>query len=193
MSGASPASTNTFFSSCCILKKKNIELTIIIIIIIRIQVRRDFLYRLIEKYFEQLIDSVWVLWPHCRNFKANDFKHHCATACASTCQAHMRCTSAIDESVHQIWRNRFVYSWVLTLSIWSRSVSLNESSIVFVCFGRVISQNLFRNFTFEISDYFKCHSNGSSRPHLNQMLEFSLNCPTTNNDNNEYNNNNNNN
>ena len=58
-------------------------------------------------------------------------------------------------------------------------MSLNESSIVFVCFGRVISQNLFRNFTFEIIDYFKCHSNRSNWPHLNQMLEFSLNRPTT--------------
>ena len=58
-------------------------------------------------------------------------------------------------------------------------MSLNESSIVFVCFGCVISQNIFRNFTFEIIDYFKCSSNGSSRPHLNQMLEFSLNHPTT--------------
>ena len=35
------------------------------------------------------------------------------------------------------------------------------------------------NFTFEIISYFKCRSNGSSRPHLNQMLEFSLNRPTT--------------
>ena len=59
-------------------------------------------------------------------------------------------------------------------------MSLKESFIVFVCFGRVISQNLFRNLTFEIIDYFKCRSNGSSRPHLNQMLEFSLNRPTTN-------------
>ena len=93
-----------------------------------------------------------------------------------TCQAHMRCTAAIDESVHQVWRNRFVYSWVLTRSC---SVSLNESSIFFVCFGRVILQNWFRNFTFEIIDYFKCRSNGSSQPHLNQMLEFLLNRPTT--------------
>ena len=52
-------------------------------------------------------------------------------------------------------------------------MSLHESSFVCVCFGRVILQNLFRNFTFEIIDYFKCRSNGSSRPHLNQMLEFS--------------------
>ena len=48
--------------------------------------------------------------PHCSNFKTNDFKHYCAAACAGTCHAHMRCTSAIDESVHQIWLNRFVYS-----------------------------------------------------------------------------------
>ena len=47
-------------------------------------------------------------------------------------------------------------------------------------FGRVILQNLFRNFTFEIIYYFKCCMNGSSRPHLNQMLEFSLNYLTTN-------------
>ena len=53
-------------------------------------------------------------------------------------------------------------------------MSLNKRSIVFVCFGRVILQNLFRNSTFEIIDFFKCCLNGSSRPHLNQMLEFSL-------------------
>ena len=53
----------------------------------RVRMRRDFLYRLIEKYFEQLIDSVLVIQPHCCNFKANDFEHYCA---------------AIDESVHQI-------------------------------------------------------------------------------------------
>ena len=29
----------------------------------------------------------------------------------------------------------------------------------FLCTGRVISQNLFINFTFEIIDYFKCRSN----------------------------------
>ena len=138
--------------------------------------RRDFLYLLIEKYFKQLIDWGRVLGPDCRNFKANDFKHYCAATCAGICQARMRCTAAIDESVHQIWRNRFVYSRVLTRS---RSVSLNESSIVFVCFGRLISRNLFRNFTFEIIDHFKCRLNRSSRPHLNQMLEFSLNRPTT--------------
>ena len=138
----------------------------------RVWMRRGFLYRLIEKYFEQLIDSIRVLRPHCCNFKTNDFRHYCAAACAGTCQAHMRCTMAIDESVHQIWRNRFVYSWVLTQSC---SLSLNKSSIVFVCFGPVILQILFRNFTFEIIDYFKCRSNRSSRPHLNQMLKFSLN------------------
>ena len=33
---------------------------------------------------------------------------------------------------------------------------------------------IFWNFTFEIIDYFRCRSNGSSRPQLNQMLEFSL-------------------
>ena len=44
----------------------------------------------------------------------------------------------------------------------------------------IISQNFFRNFTFEIIDYFKCCSNRLSRPQLNQMLEFSLNRPTTN-------------
>ena len=59
-------------------------------------------------------------------------------------------------------------------------MSLRESSReCFVCFGHVILQNSFRNFIFEIIDYFKCRSNGSSRPHLNQMLEFSLNRPTT--------------
>ena len=133
------------------------------------------------KYFEQLINSVRVLRPYWQIFKANEFKHYCAAACAGTCQAHMRCTAAIDELVHQICCNRFVYSWVLTRS---QSVSLNASSREFsslphgftveqciVCIGRVISQDLFRNFTFEIIDYFKCRLNGSSRPHLNQMLE----------------------
>ena len=91
----------------------------------RVRMQREFLNRLIEKYFEQLIGSVQVLWPHCRNFKANDFKHYCAAASAGTYQAHMRWT---DELVHQIWRNRFVYSWVLTQS---RSVSLKQK---FYCF-----------------------------------------------------------
>ena len=63
-----------------------------------------------RKIFRKIIDLVRVLRPHCRNFKANDFNHCCAAACASTCQAHMWCTAAIDESVHQIWDNRFVYS-----------------------------------------------------------------------------------
>ena len=81
-------------------------MTVEIVMSIRVRMRRDFLNRLIEKYFEQLIDSVRVLLPHWRNFKANDFKHYCAAAC----QAHMQCTAALDESVHQIWRNRFVYS-----------------------------------------------------------------------------------
>ena len=72
--------------------------------------RRDLSNRLNENYIEQLIDSVRVLRPHCLNFKANDFEQYCVVACAGTCQAQMRFTAAIDESVHQIWRNRFVYS-----------------------------------------------------------------------------------
>ena len=71
--------------------------------------RKDFWYRLIEIFFEQLNDSVRVLRPHCRNSKANDFQSYCAAACAGTCQAHMLCTVAIGESVNQIWRNIFVY------------------------------------------------------------------------------------
>ena len=65
----------------------------------------------------------------------------------------------------------FENSLVLTQSC---SVSPNKSSIVCVCFGRVILENVFRNFTFEIIDNFKFR--GSSRPYLNQMHEFSLNC-----------------
>ena len=76
----------------------------------RVRMRRDFLYRLVEKYLKQLIDSVPVLRSLCRNFKENYFKHYCAAACAGTYHAHMRCTAAFAESVHQIWRNRFVYS-----------------------------------------------------------------------------------
>ena len=53
-------------------------------------------------------------------------------------------------------------------------MSLLENFLCFVCFGHVISQFFFRNFTFEIIDYLKCRSNGSSRRHFNQMLEFSL-------------------
>ena len=71
------------------------------IVIDRVQMRKDFWYRLIEKYFEQLINLVRVLRPQ----KANDFEHYCATAYAGTCQTHMyrkhlmnRCTKygAID-------------------------------------------------------------------------------------------------
>ena len=72
--------------------------------------RRDFWYRLIEKYFEQLIASVRVLRPHAvvlRRMILNIIVPRHALAHA---KAHMRCTVAIDESVHQIWRNRFVYS-----------------------------------------------------------------------------------
>ena len=62
---------------------------------------------------------------------------------------------------------------LFTLECWHGAVTghLNESSNVFVSFGRVISQNFFRNYTFEIIDLL---SNGSSRPQLNRMLEFSL-------------------
>ena len=67
---------------------------------------RDFLNQLIEKYFEQLIDSVRVKWPHCRYFKAKNFTHAPAHA-RHTCGVH---TAALDESLRQIWRNRFVYS-----------------------------------------------------------------------------------
>ena len=94
----------------------------------RVRMGRDFLNQLIEKYFEQLIDSVRVKRPHCRYFKAKNFTHYCAAACAGTCQTHMRCTAALDESLRQIWRNRFVYSWVLTRS---RSLSLKRK---FHCF-----------------------------------------------------------
>ena len=79
-------------------------------VLTRVRMRRDFFNRLVEKYLEQLIDSVRVLQTHCRYVKANHFKHYCATACAGTCQARMRCTAALDEWEHQIWRNRFVYS-----------------------------------------------------------------------------------
>ena len=57
---------------------------------LRVLMGRDFWYRLIEKYFEQLIASVRVLRPHCCNSKANDFEHYCAAACAGTCQTQMR-------------------------------------------------------------------------------------------------------
>ena len=42
----------------------------------RVWMRRDFSYPLIKIYFEQLSDSVRVLRPHCRNFKANNFQHY---------------------------------------------------------------------------------------------------------------------
>ena len=90
----------------------------------RVRMPRDFWYRLIEKYFEQLIDSVRVLRRTILNIIV--LRHAPAHA-----NAHMRCTAAIDESVHQIWRNRFVYSSELTQS---RSVSLRESSREFSLF-----------------------------------------------------------
>ena len=143
----------------------------------RVRMRRDLLNRLIEKYLEQLIDSVRVLQPHCRNVKTKHFKHYCAAACAGTIARHTcsvprhlmnRCTKygAID---------------LFTLECWHGAVlcHLNESSNVFVSFGCIISQTFFRNFTFKIVDYFKCRWNGSSQPQLNRMLEFSLNRPTT--------------
>ena len=90
---------------------------------------------------------------------------------------------------HAVYVPRQLVNWctkygaidLFTQECWHGAVPchLNESSNVFDSFGRVISQNFFRKFTFEIIDYFKCCSNGSSRPQLNQMLEFSLNRPTT--------------
>ena len=70
---------------------------------------------------------------------------------------------------------------LFTVDCWHGAVPchFNESSNVFVSFSRVISQFFLRNSAFEIIDYFKCCSNGSSRPQLNRMLEFSLNRPTT--------------
>ena len=87
--------------------KRNTHLKCRIHTITRVRMRRDFFNQLIEKYFEQLIGSVRVLQPHCCNFKANDFEHYCAAACAGTCQALMGCTAALDEWVHQTWRNLF--------------------------------------------------------------------------------------
>ena len=137
----------------------------------RVRMRRDFLNQLIEKYFEQLIDSGRVLRPHCRNFKANDFTH---------CQAHMRCTAALDESVHQIWRNRFVYSWVLTRSC---SVSLKQKLHCFCVFWprnftkfihELIKFHIWNNWLFQMP--FERVELASAQPNA---LVFSLNRPTT--------------
>ena len=62
---------------------------LIIITITRVRMRSDFFYQLIEKKFKQSINSVWVLRPHWRIFKANNLKHYCAAA-------HMQCTAAIE-------------------------------------------------------------------------------------------------
>ena len=59
--------------------------------------QRDFWYRLIEKYFEQLIDSFRVFTSTCRFSKANDFKHYLPRHPPAHAKAHMRCTAAIDE------------------------------------------------------------------------------------------------
>ena len=57
--------------------------------------RRDLLYPLIKKYFEQLIDLVRVLRPHCCNFKVNDFKHYCAWHAP----AHARLTCGVQRQL----------------------------------------------------------------------------------------------
>ena len=140
----------------------------------RVRTRRDFLNRLIEKYFKQLIDSVRVLRPHCRNVKANDFKHYSAAACTGTYARH---TCGVQR--HLMNRcTKYVAIDLFTLECWHGAVPchLNESCNVFISFGHVTSQNFF---TFEIIDYFKCRTNGSSQPQLNRMREFSLNRPTT--------------
>ena len=41
----------------------------------RVRMQNDFSYRLIEKYFEQLVHLVRVLRPHCRYFKG-ELKPH---------------------------------------------------------------------------------------------------------------------
>ena len=110
--------------------------------------RRDFLNRLIKKHFKQLIDSVRALRPHCHNFKVNDFKHYCAAVCAGTFQAHMWCTAAIDESMHQIWRNRFVY-WVFT-ECWYRAV---------LC---------------QLIDYFKRVESASLQPNVRPLIAINM-------------------
>ena len=74
-------------------------------------------------------------------------------------------TAALDESVHQIWCNRFVYSWALTRS---RSVSLKRK---FYCFRMFWPRNFTKNFqkfhiwnnrlfhmTFECIESAKCSS-----------------------------------
>ena len=101
-------------------------LTITVCPIFRVRMQRDIL----KKYFERLIDSVRVLRPHCHNFKANNFEHYCAVAHArhTMPQLMYRCTKygTID-----------LFTRVLTQSC---SMSLNEGSIVFECFGRIISK-----------------------------------------------------
>ena len=135
------------------------------IITLRVRMRRDFWYQLIKKYFEQLIDSVWVLRPHALILRQTIFNiivpRHAPAHARHTCGVLRLlmnpCTKygAID---------------LFTLERWHGAVPchFNESFIVFLCFGCAISQFFFRNFTFEIIDYFKWCSNGSSRPHLNQ-------------------------
>ena len=72
--------------------------------------RKDFWYRLIKKYFEQLIDSVRVLRPHVVVLRRTILNIIVPQHTPPHAKTHMRCIAAMDESVHQIWRNKFVYS-----------------------------------------------------------------------------------
>ena len=109
----------------------------------RVRMRIDFRYRLIEKYFKQLIDSVRVLWPHAVVLRRTILHIIVLRHAPAHAKAHMRCTAAIDESVHQIWRNRFVNSWKLTQS---QFVSLRESSWEFSMFCMFWPHNFAKQF-----------------------------------------------
>ena len=49
----------------------------------RVRIWRVFWYPSIAKDYERLTNSVRVFRPHWRNFKANDLKHNCVSACAT--------------------------------------------------------------------------------------------------------------
>ena len=48
------------------------------------------------KSSDQNSSQYWVLRPHWLDLKANVLKQNCASAYASTCQAHIRCTASLS-------------------------------------------------------------------------------------------------
>ena len=66
--------------------KINLKMTPVIIFIVSIRVWMRFLVSIDRKIFQTINRFGSSFTATCRSFKANDFKHYCAAACAGTSQ-----------------------------------------------------------------------------------------------------------